>query len=314
LAVRVNVTHEQCTIPGKASAQVTGGVAPYTYTWSTGSNTAQINNLSAGTYTVTVNDALNTTDIMTVEVEANYLPTYDENGNLVDCNTALHLRPQLYLALQGPYDTLTNAMTNNLQRLNILPNRQPYHQAPWNYQGTEGMNWNSEDYPEGSVDWVLVSFRTEPTVGTEVAQAAAILLQNGSLSFHSNYIPLTHYADSLYVNIKHRNHVAITTPSPIKVINNTLAYDFRVRDSYKTQTSSGQKQLSNGLWCMFAGDCSQSGEVGYDINGSDKSIWSGNNGSFGDYIESDFNLDGDVSGSDKGIWSENNGINSSVPR
>lgn len=42
---------------GSASASPYGGLAPYTYTWSNGSTNSSINNLSNGTYTVTISDA-----------------------------------------------------------------------------------------------------------------------------------------------------------------------------------------------------------------------------------------------------------------
>jgi subtilisin family serine protease len=42
---------------GSASASATGGVPPYSYSWSNGSNGATVSNLSAGNYTVTVTDA-----------------------------------------------------------------------------------------------------------------------------------------------------------------------------------------------------------------------------------------------------------------
>jgi hypothetical protein len=41
---------------GSATVSVEGGVPPYTYSWSNGGNTATINNIGAGTYTVTVSD------------------------------------------------------------------------------------------------------------------------------------------------------------------------------------------------------------------------------------------------------------------
>lgn len=41
---------------GTALATPAGGTTPYKYLWSTGSNAAQINNLTSGTYTVTVSD------------------------------------------------------------------------------------------------------------------------------------------------------------------------------------------------------------------------------------------------------------------
>jgi gliding motility-associated-like protein len=42
---------------GAASAITTNGTAPFTYTWSTGSNNPIINNLTQGNYTVTIKDA-----------------------------------------------------------------------------------------------------------------------------------------------------------------------------------------------------------------------------------------------------------------
>lgn len=44
---------------GSAAVTVSGGVPPYTITWSNGATTAQINGLVAGSYSVTVTDAVN---------------------------------------------------------------------------------------------------------------------------------------------------------------------------------------------------------------------------------------------------------------
>ncbi|MBL7896353.1 MAG: gliding motility-associated C-terminal domain-containing protein [Bacteroidia bacterium] len=44
---------------GSASINVSGGTAPYTYTWSTGATTSTISNLAGGGYTVVVKDANN---------------------------------------------------------------------------------------------------------------------------------------------------------------------------------------------------------------------------------------------------------------
>ncbi len=44
---------------GALTASTTGGQAPFTYAWSNNGNNATINNLSAGTYTVTITDAAN---------------------------------------------------------------------------------------------------------------------------------------------------------------------------------------------------------------------------------------------------------------
>ena len=51
---------------GSALATASGGLPPYTFSWSNGGNTQQINNLSAGAYTVTVMDANSCLNVSTV--------------------------------------------------------------------------------------------------------------------------------------------------------------------------------------------------------------------------------------------------------
>jgi hypothetical protein len=63
LTVSVLVENQSCqAIDGKAFSVVTGGVGPYTYSWSPGGiTTKDLSGLSSGTYTVTVTDANNCT-------------------------------------------------------------------------------------------------------------------------------------------------------------------------------------------------------------------------------------------------------------
>ena len=58
LLITVTGTNLLCFESNDGTAQVTasGGVSPYTYTWSTGSNASNLTNLPAGTYTVEVRD------------------------------------------------------------------------------------------------------------------------------------------------------------------------------------------------------------------------------------------------------------------
>lgn len=56
------ITHENAGNDGAIDITVTGGSGSYTYSWSNGPTTQDINNLIAGTYTVNVNDGNCTTD------------------------------------------------------------------------------------------------------------------------------------------------------------------------------------------------------------------------------------------------------------
>jgi len=64
---------------------VSGGTAPYFYTWNTGQNTSIINNLSAGTYTVSVTDANNCASNPTqVSVVINQPTALVSNTNIIN--------------------------------------------------------------------------------------------------------------------------------------------------------------------------------------------------------------------------------------
>ncbi len=58
---------------GSATVVANGGAAPYTYQWNNNGTSATINNIAAGTYTVTVTDANGCEEIASVTVTANCL-------------------------------------------------------------------------------------------------------------------------------------------------------------------------------------------------------------------------------------------------
>lgn len=69
---------------GSATASATGGTSPYTYLWSNSGTTAIAGNLSAGTYTVTISDALGDTASASATITE---PTLLVSTAIVDSNT-----------------------------------------------------------------------------------------------------------------------------------------------------------------------------------------------------------------------------------
>ncbi len=264
--------------------------------------------------------------------------TYEvcDDGSPIMCNTVsveIIVEPdcvdiELYAWLEGAYDATPGEMRTTLVTTRKLlpgqtptsglatptPAGQPYSVAPWNYAGTEGAGWTDADYTGDETDWVLVSFRTDIQKSTEVGMTAGLLMKDGSITFPNRCALTSTVASPLYIVIEHRNHIGVMTPQPVDVMDSTLSYDFRLSDSYRDQTSFGQKQLPTGEWVMFAGDAYQTDFPSFDIKGTDKTIWFDNNGIFDYYFSPDFNLDGDINGQDKSLWFENNGISSRVPK
>jgi len=76
-----------CAANGTATAMVTPGTgtAPFSFLWSNGATTSVINNLSAGTYTVTVTDAAGCTAVDQVTVSGTSSLSVTATGNAVSC-------------------------------------------------------------------------------------------------------------------------------------------------------------------------------------------------------------------------------------
>ncbi len=238
-----------------------------------------------------------------IKIYEDYNGDFECGDGLVSESTEL----DICAYLEGAYDISTESMINALEVLDILPQIQPYNQAPWNYTGTE------QNDITNVVDWVLVSFRTGVESSTQIGKTAGLLQTDGCIYFPDNEVISANFDAPVYVVVEHRNHMGVMSPQALNIINGTLTWDFRAAESYKNAGSSGQKQLANGVWSMYAGDIDPS-DAGYDINGADKAIWLLNNGTFNEYLPADVNQDGDVNGADKSVWFNNNGVYSIVPK
>jgi len=88
ISVSVSAQHTQCGVPGSATVSALGGIPPYTYVWNTGESDSIVTNLTAEVYEVTVTDSDDNTATISIEIEGQYLPGYDDNGNLIDCTVS----------------------------------------------------------------------------------------------------------------------------------------------------------------------------------------------------------------------------------
>ncbi len=127
----VNESQENNTADGEASVTPTTGNSPYIYTWSNGATTSTITDLNAGTYTVTVMDAIGCEDIAVIIVDAtcvasiigdtNYVP---ETQNTVTGDGSATVTadspnaPYDYQWSNGAEDLASNSTTSMISGLN----------------------------------------------------------------------------------------------------------------------------------------------------------------------------------------------------
>ncbi len=96
-SVSISSTNEttQGASDGSVSLNVSGGSVPYTYNWSNGANTGSISNLAPATYTATVTDNNNCSDVKSVSIDAGTVQIATTEIHHSQCNTLLNAIDEL---------------------------------------------------------------------------------------------------------------------------------------------------------------------------------------------------------------------------
>jgi hypothetical protein len=212
--------------------------------------------------------------------------------------------------LQGAYVSKDGLMRDSLRSLGLIPSVQPYGATgtPFAYTGTESafptlLAATGNDAP---VDWVLVELRDPTTPKTRVNALAGLLQRDGdvvdaktgSKSLIMEHIPAGQY----YVTLRHRNHLAVTTATPITLSSSPTAVDFT---QTATATLGKEARLTSGNTALlWAGDANMSDKIiatgpsndsnvvlGSILTHPDNSL-SNTNFRLGGYTVTDLNLDG----------------------
>jgi hypothetical protein len=180
--------------------------------------------------------------------------------------------------LQGPYNTSTRKMNNDLNTLGILQTNaatQPYNTAGFNYKGTEHVADGFFAAHPDIVDWVLLELRDPNAPTSVIAQRAAFVKQDGTVTDidgSSNAITFNNVAaGNYYVLVKHRNHLGIRTATPVDFSSGTGNYDFTTANfrSFKNQSYTSTVQMGT-VWAMRGGYTNFNSLVKYSGPGNDQ--------------------------------------------
>jgi len=229
------------------------------------------------------------------------LGTLSGENNALACVTNQTL--QLKVFLEGPFSAGTGSMSKTLNTSNLIPLAQPYNITPFNYAGTESL----ASLPTDMVDWVLVQLSSDPAVTGNsdiVRSKAAVLLSNGSVvdpgGTSLSFSGLS--GSSYYVIVRHRNHMAVVTPTAV-----SLSSGSTVDLTTSTLTYNGIAQCkqvgASNYYVMKAGNA----DGNMNINTFDFVQWKNQNAQLGQYLKGDFDMNANVNTFDFVKWKANNG-------
>ena len=221
---------------------------------------------------------------------------------------------QATVFMEGPYNLGTGLMNALLKTSSLIPLTQPYSGAPRNYPGIEHV----ASVPAGVIDWVLVELRTAatPSAATTIMSGwpkACFLKSTGAIVDLDGASLLTlgypAVSGSLYLVIRHRNHIAIMSSVGMTLTGNNYVYNFTTSVAQAYGGSAGYKLLANGVYGMVSGDSDGDGSVSV----LDFSKWATDFGKNQVYIPADIDCDGQVTVLDFSKWATSFGTGNLVP-
>ncbi len=210
----------------------------------------------------------------------------------------------LKVYLEGAYNSNEGKMNAALQ--DLIPLQQPYHVAPFNYEGTETLS----SIPANMVDWVLVEAREgTPNVTGEratitVETQAAILLDNGDIvsadgTTEGVKFENLAFGTDYYFCIRHRNHLDILTAESLTA-SASMTYDLTTEVASAFGTNQ-LKSTEDGKAVMHTGDFVKDGVIQL----TDFDFWFENPANLDAYESTDANLDGVIQVTDFDAWLKN---------
>lgn len=153
------------------------------------------------------------------------------------------------------------SMTTTLN--SILPLTTPYTAAPFNAPSV-----TATSIPATATDWILVEVRDASTPTTIISQTSAFILNDGNIvNIDGSALKLKNAVSNGHVALRHRNHLAIRTASPMDLVNPPTLKDFSAGTSEaytdNTITTNANMKLVGSLYSLWAGDVNSDNVVRY---------------------------------------------------
>lgn len=199
--------------------------------------------------------------------------------------------------LQGPYNTNTGLMADQLRSTNKIPTTSPYADAKtaqasvFNAGGTAGTGLPRDDI----VDWVWIELRNSSDAITIETSTSALIQRDGDIVDVDGVSPAITdvVAANYYIVVSHRNHLGVLTNNPVSFSVGTTSIDLTNNSSLVTGGTNAIKDMGDGKFALYAGDFNGDGQV----QNTDKSAVEPLRGISG-YSNADLDMNGEVQNTD----------------
>jgi hypothetical protein len=220
--------------------------------------------------------------------------------------------------LQGPFNTTTQLMNDNLRAIGLIPSSDPYRTTPYSTAFVHVNNPTTQTILPGVlavtgsdaiVDWVFVELRDKTDRTNVLATRAALIQRDGDIVDMDGVSPVsfnTSNRDLYFLAVKHRNHLATTTDATVDYsVASPASVDFS-NSSTVVFGTNGRRALSGGsLMGMWSGNSNLAlsagkGVVRYNGSANDRQVilnklGGSSTGTLAGYHIEDLNMNGIVS-------------------
>jgi len=220
----------------------------------------------------------------TYTATGSYVGTY--HSNAVGCDSIITLyidtiygvRLHAKVLLDGPYNSTTGLMNDDLRAQGLLPLTEPYTGAPFNKQvigePSGETTTNAVLAVTGNnaiVDWVYIELRSGASGYPKVATRRALVQRDGDIVDMDGVSPVVFSSilpGNYFVTIKHRNHLGVMTSSSQAMVLGGTNVDFTsaslyVKSSIPAIINTPAKSYS-GTQVLWAGDAMYDKNVKYN--------------------------------------------------
>ncbi len=209
-------------------------------------------------------------------------------------------KPTAYIKvlLEGLFDRVSGEMEAIMSLSNLIPKDQPYHDSPYDYQGTETL----ESGLTNVVDWILVQLREVNNTSVVAHQKAVLLRKDGYIVDTDGDEEIDFgllQNDSFHVAIYHRSHLPIISREPHFFQTTPTTFDFTL--SASATMGESQQKLIDDKFLLNSGDFDGNGI----INNQDFNLWKLNSSAINVYVPADADGNGVINNQDYNLWKAN---------